>query len=44
MHRVLVGKPEKTKQFDRNRGRWKDDIANSLKGKGWKDIDLTYVL
>jgi len=41
VHRVLVGKPEKTKQFDRHTCRWKEDIANNLKGRGWKGVDLT---
>ena len=40
MHRILEGKPEKTKQFDRLTRRWKDDIANNLKRSGWKGVDL----
>jgi hypothetical protein len=31
----------RTKQLDRHTCRWKDDMANSLKERGWKDIDLT---
>ena len=40
VHRVLVGKPDRTKQLDRHTCRWKGDIANSLKGGGCKGVDL----
>jgi hypothetical protein len=36
----LVGKPERKRQFVRDRGRWEDNIRMDLR-KGWEGMDWT---
>jgi len=38
-YRVLMMEPDESKQFERQRHRWEDNIVMEYQEMGWEDLD-----